>query len=337
MKLNSILKAFTYLFALLFIFSCKTETPKDGSIDVLAPMNDTIQLLDSLIKADVRNSDLYFDRALYYKSRGVYPKAIADIYSALHIDSANVDYYLFAGELFLDMNEGVKAAGLMSKGINMNPENEELYIKAIEYNYYLQNYEASLNFANDLIQINKYNADAYFLKGMIVKEIGQEDKAISTFQTCIEVDPSFYNAHMQLGLIYSYNSDDLAVQYFENALSIDDNSREAMYAIAYHYQLKDDFIPAVKKYKEMILRDAKDHEIFFNIGHCYIGLDSLDKAYKHFDLAIQIQPQYAGAYYMKGNLSEIRGNNADALTNYKQALLMLPDDTTIMNAIERVQ
>ena len=262
MKLNSILKAFTYLFALLFIISCKTETQKDESIDAVTPMNDTIQLLDSLIKSDVRNSDLYFDRALYYKSRGVYPKAIADIYSALHIDSANVDYYLFAGELFLDMNEGVKAAGLMSKGINMNPENQELYIKAIEYNYYLQNYEASLNFANDLIQINKYNADAYFLKGMIVKEIGQEDKAISTFQTCIEVDPSFYNAHMQLGLIYSYNSDDLAVQYFENALSLDDNSREAMYAIAYHYQLKDDFIPAVKKYKEMICVTQKIMKYF---------------------------------------------------------------------------
>jgi tetratricopeptide (TPR) repeat protein len=110
-----------------------------------------------------------------------------------------------------------------------------------------------------------------------------------------------------------------------------------MYAIAYHYQQKDEFNLAVNQYKKMILLNSKDHEIFFNLGHCYIGLDSLDIAYKHFDLATQIQPQYAGAYYMKGNLREIQGNNAEALMNYQQALNMLPGDTTIILAIKRLK
>ena len=225
----------------------------------------------------------------------------------------------------------------MSKGINMNPENEDLYIKAVEYNYYMQNYEAAINFANDLIGINKYNAEAYFLKGMIYKEIGQDKKAISALQTCTEVDPTFYNAYMQLGLIYSKQKDDLAIQYFENAIRIKEGSREAYYAIAYHYQRKKEFKQAIAAYKKMIAMNPKDHEVFFNVGHCYIGLDSLNKAYNHFDLAIKIQPQYAGAYYMKGNISESLGNNEDALKNYQQALNMMPDDTTIMKAIERVR
>lgn len=337
MKWNAVLSLSICGLIAISFYACNREKATDESGIETITVSDTLRLLDSLISADVRNADLYYDRARYYKNQGIYPKAKADIYSALHIDSANADYYLFAGELFLDMGEGINAAALMSKGINMNPENEDLYIQAIEYNFYLQNYESSLNFANDLIQLNKYNADAYFLKGMIFKEINRVDKAISSFQTCIEVDPSFYNAHMQLGLMYSNNGEDLAIQYFENALNLSENSREAMYAIAYHFQRKDEFKRAVTEYKNMIKIDPKDHEIFFNIGHCYIGLDSLDKAYKHFDMATQIHPQYAGAYYMKGNLREIQGNKAEALSNYQQALKMLPGDTTILNALERVQ
>ena len=327
---------FILTIAFLSLHACKNDPkPSEGNTEVIG--NDTLRLLDSLIQLDPRNSVLYYDRATYYRGSGNLPKAMADIYSALHIDSSKVNYYLFGGELFLEMGEGVKAAALMSKGINMNPSNEELYLKAVEYNLYLQNYESALNFANDLIEINKYNADAYFLKGLIYKEIKKTDKAISTFQTCIEVDPTFYNAHMQLGLLYSSQSDDLALQYFENALSLDENSREAYYAIAYHYQEKEDYNKAVKAYKTMVSKNPKDHEIFFNLGHCYIGLDSLDKAYNHFDMAVKIHPQYAGAYYMKGNVSESQGKYFDALYNYEQALKMLPGDERILTAIERVK
>jgi tetratricopeptide (TPR) repeat protein len=314
---------------------CKSSTKPVGD-DLVVETDQTILLLDSLIKANPRNPDYYYDRALYYKSIGINPKAVVDIYSALHIDSANVSYYLFAGELFLDMGEGEKAIALTAKGINMVPGNEALYIKAIAYNYYMQQYEAALNFANDLIGINKYNAEAYFLKGLIYKETGQENKAISALQTCTEVDPAFYNAYMQLGLIYSKQKDDVAVQYFENAMRLKEGSREAYYAIAYHYQRKKEFSRAILEYKKMIASNPKDHEVFFNLGHCYIGLDSLHKAYNHFDLAIKIQPQYAGAYYMKGNISEGLGNDEDALKNYQQALNMLPEDSVIMAAVRRV-
>lgn len=332
--------ALAVLFALLFsLHNCDSSGKKQD-----APLpseelttNRTVSLLDSMIQLDPRNADLYYDRALYYHQEGVYPKAMSDIYSALHIDSANVSYYMLAGEIFLGTGEGDKAVALMSKGINMNPGNEDLYIKAIEYNFYMRYYEAALNFANDLIKLNKYNPDAYFFKGLIFKEVQKEAQSISAFQTCIEVDPSYYNAHIQLGLIYSNKKEDVAIQYFENALALDEGSREAYYAIAYHYQNKEDYKKAIAKYREMIALNPKDHEVFFNVGHCYIALDSLDKAYKNFDIATQIRPQYAGAYYMKGNVSESIGNKEDALKNYQQALKMLPDDTRIIEAIERLK
>ena len=83
------------------LFYCKNETKPVNEEVEIAEEDPTILLLDSLIKADPRNADYYYDRALYFKELEVYPKAVADIYSALHIDSANVSYYMLAGELFL--------------------------------------------------------------------------------------------------------------------------------------------------------------------------------------------------------------------------------------------
>ena len=328
-----------YLLLSLVLFSCNTNTEVKDDVEVEETVTPdaTVTLLDSLIIADPRNADLYYDRALYYHQQGVDPKAMSDIYSALHIDSANVSYYLLAGDIFLNIGEGDTAIAVMSKGINMVPGNEDLYIKAIEYSFYMRYYESALNFTNDLVQLNKYNPEAYFFRGLIYTDIQEIDKAISAFQTCIEVDPEFYNAHMQLGLLYSKKQDDIAVQYFENALKLEPGSREAFYGIAYQYQMKEDYNQAIKKYRDMVALDPKDHEVFFNIGHCYISLDSLDKAYKSFDIATQIRPQYAGAYYMKGSVKEMQGAKPEALANYQQALKMLPDDTRIIEAIERLQ
>lgn len=324
-------------FLFVFSISCKDEHTIIQDEQSAVVKNDTIALLDSLIEIDPTNDQLYFDRALYYRNQGIYPKAVSDIYNALHIDSAKVDYYLLAGELFIMMGEGTKAAALMSKGINMNPENELMYEKAIQYNFYLKHYDSALNFSKDLLEMNKYNDVAYFYRGMVFKEKEELNNAISSFQTCIEVNPTYYDAHMQLGLLYSAQKEDVALQYFKNAIAIEQDSREAYYAIAYHHQSKGDYYKAILEYKDMVLRNPKDHEAFYNIGFCYVEMDSLDKAYNNFTIATNLHPQYVGAYYMKGYVSELAGNNKDALLQYQTALKMMPNDARILEAIERVK
>ncbi|MCD8528614.1 MAG: tetratricopeptide repeat protein [Chitinophagales bacterium] len=303
-------------FIFIIFLACKHDV-KPIQAEEEQPASKELAVLDSLIKAQPHNADAYYDRALYFYNKDNTPKALADVYSALFIDSLKEDYYYLAGDVYLDLGEVQKAADLMSKAINLMPDNEEFYLRAIEYNLYLKNYQLALQFTNYLLEKNKYNADCLFFRGLVYKEMDDKAKAISNFQTCVEVDPQYYNAYMQMGLLYSRDKDDLALQYFKNALRVEPDSREAMYAIAYHYQAKKEYSAAIKEYKEMVKLNPKDHEAFFNIGHCYIELDSLDKAYKNFDIAVKVNPTYTGAYYMKGYVSELAGNKKDALFNYQ--------------------
>lgn len=326
--------------SLFLVLSCnnnqQTEIIDDETENVEGFNPKEKAYLDSLIKNDPDNHELYFTRAKWHYKNGIKHAALADIYSAIYLDSTIAQYYYLAGDLFIDMGEGNKAIQLMSKGISLLPNDEELYLRAVEYNFYMGNHTSAINFANDLLRINQYNADAYFLKGMIYKDLKDTVKAISNFQTSVEQDPEHYNSYMQLGLLYSAKKDDIALRYFDNALKIDDLSREAMYGKAYHFQRLKNFNRAIEEYKNIVLANPKDAEIFYNIGFCYVEMDSLAQAFTNFDIATKIKPNYAGAYYMKGYVAELADNKKDAVTFYTQALNMLPDDENIKAALKRV-
>ncbi|MGB1247718.1 MAG: tetratricopeptide repeat protein [Chitinophagales bacterium] len=342
MKHNQLLSLLGVI-ALLFGF---TLVSCDGSNstteDVVNTEGDSIvapavEYYDSLILKNPKDATLYYQRAMYYYEAGFVPAGLADTYSAIHLDSSAVEYYYLAADLHIEMGDGKNAIGLMSKAINQFPEDEELYLRATEYNYLMMYYEPALNFVNDLLEINPYNADAYFLKGLIYKEQGFNEKAMSTFQTCTEQDPTFYNAYMQLGLLHTDENSDFAISYFDNALRLLPESREAMYGKGFFYQKVERYNEAVAEYRTLIGVYPKDHVSFYNIGYCYLQMDSLEKSYNHFNIATQIQPQYAGAYYMKGFVAEQRGDVQTAIVNYEQAQLMMPDNEDVIDALARLQ
>ena len=160
---------------------------------------------------------------------------------------------------------------------------------------------------------------------MNYKEIGDTAKAISSFQTAIEQEPDYYDAYMQVGLLMSFQKNDLALEYLNNALRLDSNSMEVFYAIAMHYQNKGEYQTAIQVYKDAINIDPQFEHAFHNIGYIYLDLDSIDKAFKFLNLAIQVSPSYALAYYHRGKCHEINGDYRDAMMDYQQALNFDPD------------
>lgn len=331
---------FLFVFGLTFFAACngdeKTKDDKKNIINSAENASSQTPYLDSLITADPENPENYYQRARYFHDRKIHPKALLDILKAIQINSSNPTYYLLAGDVYIAMNQGKEAMNVISEAINNIPKNEDLYTRAIEYNIYMKNEQAAMNFTNDLLRINQNNADAYFFKGLIHKKTNKA-KAISSFQTCVEQDPTYYNAYMQLGTLLSEDKNDLALKYFENAFKLDTNSREALYGKAYHYQNKQQYNDAKAAYKRMIIKDKKDFQAFYNIGHCFLAQDSLMKAEKHFDVALGLKPDYVDAIFMLGQIAARKGDKKAAKVHYQNALKLLPNNATIEEALKEVQ
>lgn len=336
-----VMKNIFYLFSIILLFACgETEKPqieeKPTIINSAEGAVSKTARLDSLINIEPNNSKLYYQRARIYFDLGSFPRALIDVLSSIKLNKKSIVSYLLAGDIYIALGQGEDAVDLMSEAINNNPNNEALYTRAIEYNFLMKNEQAAINFANDLLRINKNNPDAYFFKGLIYKQT-DKDKAISNFQTCVEQDPTYYNAYMQLGTLFSEKNDDLAIKYLDNALRLEPESREALYAKGFHYQQKEQFDKAKNEYKSMIIMNRRDFQALYNIGHCFLEQDSLAKAESHFDMALNAKPDYVDAMFMLGQIAERKGDIVEAKIQYQNALKLLPGNETITEALRSIQ
>lgn len=335
-------KIIFYLLLIFVLSACEEtktkpeETTKPKIVNSAEGAISKTSELDSLINKNPNNSKLYYERARIYFDLASFPRALIDALSAIKLDNKSVISYLLAGDIYIALGQGNDAVDLMSEAINNNPNNETLYTRAIEYNFLMKNDQAAMNFANDLLRINKNNPDAYFFKGLIHKQTNI-DKAISSFQTCVEQDPTYYNAYMQLGTLFSEKKDDIALKYLDNALRLEPESREALYAKGYHYQQKNDFQNAKEQYKQMIINNRNDFQALYNMGHCFLEQDSLEKADKHFGMAINAKPDYVDAMFMRGQIAERKGDIVEAKIIYQNCLKLLPANETILEALNGIK
>ena len=176
---------------LSFFSSCKQC---NQPVDVLKNDSSSIPKLDLVneeIKKDSLNPFLYFKRAQLYEADNDFKSAATDMFIALTLDSLRPEFYLYAAELFKKTAEPQRGLALMQKAINIDSMNTVYYVKAAELAYIdttvKNNYKIALDYLNAAIGKDPQNADIYFYKGTIFKEVGDTIKALSSFQTATEL------------------------------------------------------------------------------------------------------------------------------------------------------
>ena len=330
------------LFALLFNSCKQCNTTK---VDVVKTDSVAIPKLDAMnaeIQKDSLNPFLYYKRAQLYEANNDYMSAATDMFIALTLDSLRPEFYLYAAELFKKSGDPQRGIALMNKAIITDSMNTAFYVKAAELAYIdttvKGNYRLALDYLNTAIDKDPQNADIYFYKGTIFKEVGDTAKALSSFQTATELNPKFYNAYVQIGLLLKNKKDKNAEKYFDNAIKVSDKPEDALYAKANilkeegvrlydaykDAQAREQFNKAIEQFKKVIEVNYKNVEAYMGTAFCYYQMDSLEEAYHYYDLATKIEPTYAGAYFSKGLCAEELGRKKEAMALYQNCLNMDP-------------
>jgi tetratricopeptide (TPR) repeat protein len=221
------------------------------------------------------------------------------------------------------MSGNVKAS--LNKAIEIDPKNISAYTKLAELNLYIKDYNACLKAADDVLKIDVYNPRAYFIKGMAFKEVGDSAKAVSSFQTVVEQDPEYYNAYIQLGLLYSAIKNPLALDYLNNALNLQPQSIEAYYAIGMFFQETGNVNKAIEAYNTILKIDSTYNDAHYNLGYIAMVIQNdMANAIKHFSDNIKFHPKNYEAFYMRGLCYERMKDKASAERDYRMALSLYP-------------
>lgn len=319
----------------------KTDKPKEQQ-EPSKPNETSIENINTLILEDPLNIDLYNERAEFHISNGNLEAAIEDYDRALKIDSTHAPTLHEKGNTLFRTKDFDAAFGAYKTCLIHHPDDIACLLRAAEMNIHLRQYNKAIEHINNVLRQDDHQAMAYYMKGRIYKEQGDSSLAVSSYQTATEVDPQFYDAFMEAGLLYSEAGSDVSLEFFNSAIEINPRSVEALYAKAYHLQ-KTGVLDTIRwgqsqeVYEQIMQVDPRNAVAHFNYG--FIDLEyrqNYNTAAKSFGEAINLLPGYYQAYYNRGLCRESMDQSNLALADYEKALEINPTYTAAAIAKSRV-
>ncbi|MCC7514956.1 MAG: tetratricopeptide repeat protein, partial [Bacteroidia bacterium] len=207
---------------------------------------DKIAQLTENIKADSTNPKNYFDRATAYSQKSMFDLAYFDMEKAIKINPSDPEYLMLYSDLSFRMNKVKDARDALVKVREMQPSNYNAAFKLAEIFLYTNNQDQSLHYLDTVLQKDPKNTKALLMQGFNLKEKKDTAAAITAFRNAVAIDPQFYEAQIQLGLLMYLQNNKLCVDYYTNALKIKPNSEEAMYGLGLWYQDNQEFNKSIQ-------------------------------------------------------------------------------------------
>ena len=335
-----------WLVSALLISSCKDKKSNgndQGNNNAGGVADSSLASLNQKILDDPNNFVNYLDRAKYYGTKNQYKDALDDISRALRADSTRGEIYLYRGEIYWFQSNVEGAYKEYEHCLKFEGENTDCLLKKAAIDIALNNYDIALGHINTALRKDEQLPYAYYLKGRMYREIGDTTLAASSYQTSIELNPDFYDAYIELALLYAAQHSDLALEYYNTAIGIKPNSVEALYNKAMYLQEnagknRDRFDRAFDCYSKIEEVDPSNAAANFNKGYIYLEkLMKYDSASMEFTTAIQKFPGYFQAYYNRGLCYESMDKKAEAESDYRAALKISPGYTDAAKALSRVR
>ena len=197
-------------------------------------------------------------------------------------------------------------------------------------------HDVAISVLKKQLDITPKNARTHYLLGTIYNDKGDTESAVTSFKTCLEIDPDFHPARETLLQVYQQvGLSQPAVDLLEETLnqmpsSNDYNTLGVMY---YRNGEIDQSIAAFRKSLEMNPYDPIPrnnlYQIFRERGIKALNAQAHEKAALYFGEALQFRPEDALLYRLMGDGYARDGDLKNAIAQYRKALKFNPADWEI--------
>jgi tetratricopeptide (TPR) repeat protein len=326
-----------WIFSLLL--AC-TSDPKPAATGKNPNIDPGLAELNALIEKDPDNDTLFFRRAAFFYQLDGYDEALKDLNYALQLDSMQPAYYRLLADILLDYarpNDSRRAIEVLQLAAQRFPDDFHILLKLSEFQLITRQHGDALKTLDRILQRDPQNAEAFYMAGRIALDKGDTTAAIASLQKSVKTDATNADAWIFLGRIFTNRNSPLAIQYFDNALRLDSTSLEAREYKGTYFKRRGEFDKAFDIYRDIIVRNPDYSNAYFDMGVIYLEMDSLSKAYDHFNMAVTTDPLFFKAIYYRGLSAELQGNKTAALNDYKQANGMAPGYQEAREARERLE
>lgn len=125
------------------------------------------------------------------------------------------------------LGEPEKALKEFMTAISLRPEWDQVKLNLSLFYQEQKKYKKAEEILKLLLSKNPHNADFHYRLGFVYKDAGQYEAAVAEFIKSVEIDPTLFNAYIEIGNIYAYQIKDLenAKYYFSRGTETESRIR----------------------------------------------------------------------------------------------------------------
>jgi tetratricopeptide (TPR) repeat protein len=309
--------------SICLIVSCSESSNNQAnkSQDETKEVIPEIEVLNKKIIENGNNDALFIDRAKYYLNHQLADSAIRDIFFAIDINDKEPAHFVLLSDAYLVLGNPDKSKESLDKALLIDPKSKQALLKLATLYLYTKSYDESFKTIAGLLQIDKINPEAYFIRGYGLMESGDTIAAISDFKAAADQNQDYYDAYLQLGIIYSAQHNPLAVEYLNTAIKIRHDIIQPYYHLALFFQENNQTEKAISTYQAILGIEPGFVYALYNLGYINLVYEKdFTKAIEYFTKVVEIEPTYAEAWYNRGWSYELAGNADLARKDYKKTL-----------------
>jgi tetratricopeptide (TPR) repeat protein len=334
------------LFFSLLLTSC--GEPKTNDLPLIpSPQSDSevaklntpeLKAVNEELKKNPNDPELYIKRSRIYIGLKEFNAALGDANRVMALDSSKAEHYLALADVYFASNKTRQAKDILERTAKKFPDNTDALLKLGELYYFVKQYDNAMTFINSALKADENLAKGYYLKGSVFKELGDTAKAISSMNTAVEQDNKYYQAYIDLGLLYAARRNPLAFEYYDNALRLKVNDQDAMYNKAKLLQDLNKTEESLMLYEDLLKVNPNHSEALYNIGAIYLDRKKqTNKALDYFSKAIVTDPQYTEAYFARGVCFEMLKDYNNAKADYQMSLQITPNYEPSIEALNNLE
>lgn len=195
-------------------------------------------------------------------SAGAMKLALAQMDSLIKRDSANFGIWFHKAQLSEKVSDTIMALNAYQKAASIYPSPDALLSMA---NIYAEKKDVQAIRLCDEVEAlrlgREYLAHCSFIKGVYYARTGELVKAFASFDRCIGNDYQYMEAYMEKGFLYFDNQQpDKAITVFESALEIRPTYADASYWLAKCMEQKGEKENAIVQYQKALVLDPNIEE-----------------------------------------------------------------------------
>lgn len=288
---------------------------------------------------DAANMDILYKLADTYFELNYFEKCYELIKNTAKISNLNSELYLLLAKTSLKIKNKEEALKYLDKALKMAYDEEkngyEILFQLGVVNYRLENYDVAITNLNQVLKINKYDAEALYYLAECYRYKDEEPKALPLINKAINIDSSKWLYYSSRALIY-YELKNFKESLEDHKIVVDNvhDFGRAWYRKGYcHLQLSQ-YNEAIDSFETALdWHDTGHKDINLRLALCYFKLENFKSAIRYIKLHCKNNSKDPFGFILTGDIYRAINNGAEAEKAYSNALELKPDSLKILKLL----